>query len=558
VSEAIAHLATPVDPRRDALAKVAAMFEWPLPRERNEAVCADAARLIDRLLAPIARGRGALDVAIGEGLDLLSRGDRVLRLGYSGIGDYARERLGIAASTARKMARLARELRDRPLVRLAVQSGEMSVRQAEAILPVARGDDEASWVVRARLDTVRGLKVAVKDPADPDAEEDEEWGRLSIPLSEEDRPVVEEGLAVARKALGATVPKGLRYGAFCEEFLSVHMAPDDGGGADPALWASANDSMEHVKEVLEKDSAQWAFLAQVEPVAAPTPSADAENDPWLLDAELRGFLGMRNQWDGAFGHLGLLFRSVEGWRSLGFASFEHYCCERLGMGERTVQQRISLERKLHDFPSLRQAMRDGSVSYEKARLIARHATDATVNGLIDRAGRMTCIELRRELEAKEEAQMCAKRVVDIVAPRRVLVLLTLAFREARKAAGRWLPPGECLRIIAAHFVSVWKPILAERNTLQKRVLARDRGFCQVPGCSRAATHAHHIEYRSAGGGDEQENLVGLCAAHHLHGVHLGYIRVSGKAPHGLHWQLGVRLGAAPLVEIVAAPLATSC
>ena len=171
------------------------------------------------------------------------------------------------------------------------------------------------------------------------------------------------------------------------------------------------------------------------------------------------------------------------------------------MGERTVQQRISLERKLHDLPSLRQAMRDGRISYEKARLIARHATDATVDGLIDRAGRMTCIELRRELEAKEEAQMCAKRVFDIVAPRRVLVLLTVAFRAARKAAGRWLPPGECLRKIAAHFIEVWKPILAERNTLQKRVLARDLGFCQVPGCSRAATHAHHINYRSHGGAD---------------------------------------------------------
>ena len=67
VREAIAHLATPVDPYLDALAKVAAMFEWPLPRERNEAVCAEAARLIDRVLAPVARGRGAVDVAIGEG-----------------------------------------------------------------------------------------------------------------------------------------------------------------------------------------------------------------------------------------------------------------------------------------------------------------------------------------------------------------------------------------------------------------------------------------------------------------------------------------------------------
>jgi 5-methylcytosine-specific restriction endonuclease McrA len=60
-------------------------------------------------------------------------------------------------------------------------------------------------------------------------------------------------------------------------------------------------------------------------------------------------------------------------------------------------------------------------------------------------------------------------------------------------------------------VEVWKPLLAERNTPQKQVLARDRGFCQVPGCSRAATQAHHIEYRSAGGADEPWNLISLCA-----------------------------------------------
>ena len=557
MSEAIAHLVRPSDPYLDALAKVAAMLEWPLPRERDEAVCAEAARVVDRLLAPIARGRGAVDIAIGEGLDLLSTGDRVLRLGYSGIGDYARERLGIAASTARKMARLARELRDRPFLRLAVQCGEMSVRKAEAVLPVARGDAEASWVARGRMDTVRGLKVAVKDPDPPDPEEDEEWGRLSIPLSAEERPDVDEGLALAGKALGGNVPKALRYGPLCEEFLSVHAAPDDGGGADLVLSAPAKDSMDPVKEMLEKESAQWAFLAQPAPVPAPAPSPDAENDPWLLDQELRRFSGMRNQWDGTFGHLALLFRSLDGWRFLGFASFEHYCCERLGMAERTVQQRVSLERKLYDLPLLRQAMHEGRVSYEKARLIARHASDTNVDSLIDRAGQVTCIELRRELEAKEEVQMCAQGKLDLVAPRRILALLSLAFRAARKDAGRWLPPGECLRRIAAHFVEVWKPILAEQNTLQKQVLARDRGFCQVPGCSRAAEHAHHIDYRSAGGADEEGNLISLCAVHHLRGVHMGYIRVSGKAPHGLRWQLGVRLGKAPLLEVVTAPSATS-
>ncbi len=65
--------------------------------------------------------------------------------------------------------------------------------------------------------------------------------------------------------------------------------------------------------------------------------------------------------------------------------------------------------------------------------------------------------------------------------------------------------------IAEHFIEVWKPMLEERNTVQKQVLARDRGLCQVPWCSRAAAHVHHIEFRSAGGSDDPPNLVSLCA-----------------------------------------------
>ncbi len=46
------------------------------------------------------------------------------------------------------------------------------------------------------------------------------------------------------------------------------------------------------------------------------------------------------------------------------------------------------------------------------------------------------------------------------------------------------------------------------------------------------------------------NLVSLCATHHLRGVHMGRLRVSGTAPDRLHWELGVRAGAAPLVDLV--------
>jgi hypothetical protein len=91
--------------------------------------------------------------------------------------------------------------------------------------------------------------------------------------------------------------------------------------------------------------------------------------------------------------------------------------------------------------------------------------------------------------------------------------------------------------MAAHFVETWKPALTQANTVQRRVLERDRWSCQVPGCSRPAAHVHHIEFRSAGGSDDPSNLVSLCAAHHLRGVHMGRLRVGGKAPDGLRWEL---------------------
>jgi hypothetical protein len=43
--------------------------------------------------------------------------------------------------------------------------------------------------------------------------------------------------------------------------------------------------------------------------------------------------------------------------------------------------------------------------------------------------------------------------------------------------------------------------------------------------------------RAQGGGDEPENLLALCACHHLRGIHGGHLRVHGKAPDGLRWEL---------------------
>jgi hypothetical protein len=337
-----------------ALAERAWELRPPMPHERHDVLRSEAGLLIDRLLTRVARGRGALDVAVGEGLDALASGDWALRLGYSGIGDYARETLGMAARTAQASARLARELRARPLLREAVRRGEVSPRKAQAVVPLARGEAEAEWVARARSETVRALEAAVRasragggeEIAGADEEGDEErWERVHLPLSPEGRAKLDEALALAGKVLGATAPMWQRLEALCQEFLSAHPPQEEDGEGDQGLRAPVAGWLQQAKAALEEEHRAWAYLGEVPAVVAPVvagPAGTAEDarrevdrDPRALDARLRGLAAMRDRWDEVLGHLAMLLRMLGLWRDMGFASFGHYCAERLGMAGRT-------------------------------------------------------------------------------------------------------------------------------------------------------------------------------------------------------------------------------
>src|SRR5438128_8951628 len=357
---------TELDARLEAVANAAALLPWRLPRVRDPAMGCWMAHAIDALLRNISSGHGALDIALGEGLDTLTVGRRAMDLSYSNIGDYAREELGINAGTAVKMARLARRLRDRPLVREAVRRGELTARKAEIIAPLAVGDEQARWILVAKAETVRELKARVKAPPDPD---DEEWVNLCADVLPEKLPTLDKGLRLAGVIIGATATKMQRVNAWAQELLSTHIAPPD-ERADDVLFASEDD-FEALKERLEQENRQWADLALVDPVKAEQFSG--EIDPWRIDAELKGLVERRAHWDEVFAHVAMLFKSSRAWEPLGFASFGHYCEERLGMAERTVAQRIALERSLYRIPLLRRPLREKRVRYEEARVIARPA-----------------------------------------------------------------------------------------------------------------------------------------------------------------------------------------
>jgi hypothetical protein len=557
VSEAASPILFPSDAYLQALAGAAAMLPATPPRERDEALCCEFVRVVETLLVRFARGQGALDIAIASRLETIDRRDP-LRLGFSSAVDYARERHGVPASTTQKWLRLWRGLRTRPVLLQAVWNGEVSIRKAATIMRAAIGDDEAAWVARAREQTVRALHEAVKGAGREATEDtDERWDVLCTHVPPELRSGLDEAMGLAGEQLGATASRWQRFRAMCQEVLGAHRSSDVDCPPGEARPTVADDAAEaELQAFLEKESAKWAALVDSPPVTAPGPSADPDADLRRVDEELRELMNMRRGWDEWFGRLAFLFRASGGWQRLGFASFAHHCTERLGMQVRAVQQRIALERRLQELPPLREALRTQRVSYEKARLIARHAHGGSVERFLELAERVTCIELKRILERDEDAQMCARREFRVWVPVHEAALVSAAFQAIRMAAGRPLTSGECIGLIAAHFVEVWKRVGARRMTLQQRILRRDRWLCQVPGCSKAAAHVHHIIPRSAGGTDDEKNLISLCAAHHLHGVHMGWVRVWRVGEDRLRWQLGVRPGFPPIVDVtVVAPWA---
>jgi hypothetical protein len=81
------------------------------------------------------------------------------------------------------------------------------------------------------------------------------------------------------------------------------------------------------------------------------------------------------------------------------------------------------------------------------------------------------------------------------------------------------------------------------------VIERDGYLCAIPGCSsRRSLHDHHVAFRSAGGSDDPSNRITLCAFHHQRCLHAGRLRVRGRAPDDLVFELGLRPGAPPLAR----------
>jgi len=112
---------------------------------------------------------------------------------------------------------------------------------------------------------------------------------------------------------------------------------------------------------------------------------------------------------------------------------------------------------------------------------------------------------------------------------------------ARAARGRLAARrGDKVRDGGMNWLKFLRPVFgrAWRHTLGVNVAGGRCIFAiavaaRSPVCSRRDVTPHHLQFRSAGGGDEDDNMASLCTCCHLFSAHGGKIRAQSR----FFWEL---------------------
>ena len=482
------------------------------------------ALMLDAALVRMARGRGAVDLALGETLVALFTGDRLVELGYARQVDYARERLGVAPRTMYAWTQLATVLAGRPVLRQGVVAGKVSPRKALTVMPVAVGDREEAWTAAAMSLTLSELERRVREAgAEPPDTFAVDTLMLRMTPGQQDR--LDAAIGVAREVIGLGAPRWQCVEAICMEWLGAFGKFGDEGvaGLGPEVAGAIGRQLSVVEEAGARE--------------------ELPRDASALDARALRLVRARRGFDEPLGRMLVELVTSKLWRFLGYRTLEEYCRERLGLSPRSVRQRVWMERRMRALPEIRAALASGRLGWSRALIVARDARPSDVVERIEEAVATTWQQLDRDSTALEDRQNRARGVRRLWGPEEALETLALAIGSAQALAesrGDRIGAGEALAVMADHFISVWKEVTRRQKVPKARreVLLRHGGYCAVPGCSRAAEHDHHVAFRSRGGSDALANRTGLCPIHHLRGVHRGRLRITGRAGERLTFRFG--------------------
>jgi hypothetical protein len=542
-----------------------------MPALAHASVCAapEASAAEERLVA-LARSGAPLRRALAAVAGRLVAGRAWERLGFVRPRDYAVERAGLSARQLQDLAHVDAALRGLPAVDAAFVAGRLTWTKARLLCRVATPADAAAWVSAAEGMTARALAREVRrldaraleaGGADEDGapEEPRETVRLRV------TPPVAGRWSRARllacRAAGETLPVAAVAEAVAAEVMSAFALEVDPGSATPLTAplpgaptpvSRANGCASHGGSgaLPMPAPALPAFLA---PLVQGLDAADA----FELDARLLRAIRLEQR---LLAEMGPLLLEVARTRRnvAGFAR------EALGMSPRKAQMLLRLERACALAPVLRGAYRAGRLSWLQAHaLIPRVAAGGDAAAWVAHAQRVSVRRLLGDLDDAAAAATVAAQTgaratpsegtvpLFFTVPRDVARLfravLATVQRRIERRASRPATQSEALGAMLAHCFETWG-LGHEKVPREHRVFERDGWRCTVPGCSSYRNlHDHHIRFRSAGGSDALANRTTLCAAHHLRGVHAGLVRIRGRAPHGLRFEMGLRPGRSPLV-----------
>lgn len=155
--------------------------------------------------------------------------------------------------------------------------------------------------------------------------------------------------------------------------------------------------------------------------------------------------------------------------------------------------------------------------------------------------------LMRRLEALLDRREEAIHISELNRLERWPLTRVIRFRLPRWTARAWgravracapLPPWAAAVLLVDRATALWLARHRDAPPAEDRLLERDDYRCQAPGCgARRGLEVHHIVPRAQGGSHAVANRITLCHWHHHRGIHTGLIRLTGRAPDRLHWEM---------------------
>ncbi|MFW6088063.1 MAG: hypothetical protein ACODAG_12710, partial [Myxococcota bacterium] len=349
---------------------------------------------VDRELVGLARGGGALRLRWGEVLVEMVRRSAHEDLGFSSIDAYVRERCGADARWAADSRALARKLDGLPRLRAALMAGEVGWCMAEVVAAKATAEGEPFLVGLARRSTVRRMKAllassnrraseaAVNQPAPCERERgrgsgdtqtgaERERMHLRRMVPRESAELFGEMRGLVRCHVGSKANDAVWEALLAEGLNALASFVDE--SALPRLGRRPQGE--------ESEPPEWA-PPRVAMRFGPMPESPRE-----LDAEARRLaleLGRREM---RIGELALEMREMGGHRALGYSSEAQYGRERLGCSARSLEKKRWLATHASRLPELVQAIEEGRLGLEAARLVTRVARQDTVEAWVGHAER---------------------------------------------------------------------------------------------------------------------------------------------------------------------------